>query len=107
MTSFALPQGEQAQEGTYDYDTRLYYINDEIQSTRASESVGGGTWSHGFNGVKLFSYYLHNKNKHSASCKSSNMKSFKTVVSSKKNWARCMIQSSLSGNKVKWNNNVD
>ena len=96
-------QSEQAEEGLYDYDTGMYYVNGELQRSRKTEYVGGGTWKHVVLAASVSSHYYHKSKYHSASTKNSRMAKARRIYANAGNWAKNDIAATISGNKVAWN----
>lgn len=67
----------------------------------AYESVGGGQWYHGVNGTKVYSEYLHNGKKHSATAKNGNGAG-KRDIQELGVWATSYVNATLTGNKAYW-----
>ena len=91
------------EEGMYDFDSGIYYVNGVPQISRTTKKVGGGTWKYDCGIEKTVSHYYHAGKKHSASVKNSRMKSAKRVTKKAGVWAKAWCYSTVSGNKVYWN----
>lgn len=97
-------------QGTYNYDTNTYSetingtpVRDGIKAL-VSESAGGGSWDHGFIGIKsVYSDYNHTGKTHRSSA--SNFRSTDRAPWKSKygGWTYASIAQSLWGNKANWN----
>ncbi|GIO25049.1 lactococcin 972 family bacteriocin [Oceanobacillus sp. J11TS1] len=99
------------QEGTYDYDTDTYtetidgeeVENDSDVNPLVFELAGGGTWEHGFIGLKeVYSYYDHQTKIHRASTSNHRATDRSAWIMGGNGTAKSTIAQSGWGNKANW-----